>query len=172
VGLLQRVKTLLAKKRKSVGVAGNVRVEVRSPGQSIPRLEFENNNILTWGGRKLFANIIGGYVPTGEVWLALGLSGTTPAESDTQLYSEYYRQAATIQTYDATLMFNSIVDNLNGNIGSELKEFGLFWDGADETPGSGILIARVLARPPFVKVDTDEVEVFWSYKLVNCFEGL
>lgn len=163
---------------KGIGLAllGNVAIKVGKPGVHIPDLETFQKNKLVNGGRELIAKILGtlGGYDAGIPYLAVGKSGIAPDRTDTHLYDEYYRNIMSVSFEDGTLLFGALLNNGEANLTApdELKELGVFWDGATGDPGTGTLFARVLMRPSFTKTESEEVEVYWSYRVVEAYEDL
>lgn len=162
---------------KGMGMKGNVLIRVKEKGIETPSLEtvLELNNTLVQGGLELFAKILGtpGY-DAGTVYLELGKSDITPNISDTALYDPYFRKAINVGFNSNVLQFDGRVLNWEALLTApdELKEMGLFWDGATGSLGSGTMIARVLYLPSFTKKITEEIDVYWSYRVAEALLDL
>lgn len=159
--------------KKSLGMAGNVLVKVRKKTVEIPNLEtvLQFNNTLVQGGLELFAKMLGtpGGYDAGDVYLELGKDDTPPHISDVALYNPYFRKSITQAFQGKVLQFSGRVFNWEANLTApdEVKEMGLFWDGATGALGSGTMVARVLFRPSFTKTVTEEIDVYWSYRIAE-----
>ncbi|RLI85005.1 MAG: hypothetical protein DRP01_07165 [Archaeoglobales archaeon] len=162
---------------KGLGIKGNVLVKVREKRVEVPSLETILNfdNTLVQGGLELFGKILGtpGY-DAGTVYLELGKSDIAPNISDVALYAPYFRKAIGVSYQSNVLQFSGRVLNWEALLTApdEIKEMGLFWDGGSLSLGSGTMIARVLFRPSFTKTVAEEIDVYWSYRMMETFIDL
>lgn len=110
---------------------------------------YETHNIACNVGRTALLNFVanvGGL--TGIQYFAVGVGSipagqTGPQASDTQLWSEFYRQALSSATVAANQVDLSTIFS-SGVANTTYTEAGIFGDGATGTANSGVLFAHAL----------------------------
>lgn len=146
---------------EALGWIGRVRVVVRDKdGRMVD--EWEGKNLITDAGKNLLRDILSGAVTDGEIkYLAVGAGSTPPSASDVALADERFRKQITKQintgapgelktiTYIAPFECNDFA----------IAELGWFaGPNATATPGSGILVARVLYSRAKTALESLQIE--------------
>lgn len=114
-----------------VKITGKIIATIRDAKTGKIKRVYKHDNIIVTEGREVLARRLSGDTTyTGEItYGALGTSTTPPANGDTQLGTETYRNAtasATFSTNVAYIDFFYTAAEVNGTF----KEFGNFIDGA------------------------------------------
>lgn len=126
----------------TIGWRGDITVTVRGPS-GLEVVEFPN--LITNAGLDL---LVAGLAGTDcEIkYVALGSDDTPPAAGDSDLGDEEYRRAVTSQTAGATGVTDTVTIIPPEDATSfTIREIGWFGGAsATSTPGSGVLVARVL----------------------------
>lgn len=130
---------------EAVGWQGHVTVTARQPDGSLTVERFRN--LITNAGLNLLRDALGGYATDGQIkYVALGSGATAPAASDTGLALEEFRKAVTSQSAPATgELLTRLYVAPDEATTFTIRELGWFaGPAATSTPGSGVLVARVL----------------------------
>ncbi len=127
------------------------------------RMVFEN--IIPTVGRTMIANNLASSTPDNEMvieYIALGTDNTTPANEDTALGTETYRNSVASKTSSNNIVYVSGFFNATETDGT-FYEAGIFCN-ATETTDSGILLSHVLIDAPtgVVKSNTTTLTIDWT----------
>jgi hypothetical protein len=129
--------------RESVLWSGSIRIIIET---STRRRIVSLTNLITDVGLNLMRDTLAGLVADAEVkYVAVGTGNTAPAATDTALAAEVFRKAVTKQELPGTgqVQTTCYIAPYEGNYA--IQEIGWFaGPDAGATPGSGILVARVL----------------------------
>ena len=122
-------------------------------------------NIIPTVGRTMIANNLVSTTPTNEMiveYIALGTDNTTPANGDTTLGTETYRNSVASKTNSDNVAYVSGFFNATETTGT-FYEAGIFSDATSATD-SGILLSRVLLDAPtgIVKSNTETLTIDWT----------
>lgn len=126
-----------------VGWLGQVRVAVIGMTGAV---QWEGVNQITNGGLDLMAQALRTVSVNTEItYVALGNGSAAVSASDTELGNEKFRKQVTEQHANGTgvTVTNLYVAPDQAN-SFDIEEIGWFAGDADQTPGSGIMVARVL----------------------------
>lgn len=129
--------------RDSVLWSGSVRLIIAT---STRRQIVSLTNLITDAGLNLMRDVLAGLASDGEIkYVAVGTGSTPPAATDMGLETEVFRKAVTKRDAPGTGQVQTTchVASYEGNY--SIQEVGWFaGPDATPTPGSGILVARVL----------------------------
>ena len=121
---------------------------------------FEYDNIIPVSGRTLIANNLTSVSPTNAIRLnksALGTGTNAPANSDTQLQTETYRNDLASRTNAANIAYATAFFNATETTGT-YREAGIFSDGTGAA-NSGVLFSRVAIN--ITKTNTQTLTLDW-----------
>lgn len=118
-------------------------------------------NIVPTVGRALLANNLTTATPTNDPqinYVALGSGATTPANSDTQLTTEVYRNQTASSTNSNNIAYVTGFFSASETSGT-YAEAGIFADGTG-TANTGVLISHVLIS--VTKSNTETLTIDWT----------
>ena len=122
---------------------------------------FEYENIVPTVGRTMIANNLTAASPTNAIRLnkaALGTGTNTPANSDTQLQTETYRNDLASRTNASNIAYVSAFYNATETTGT-YREAGIFSDGTGSA-NTGVLVSRVAIN--ITKTNTQTLTLDWT----------
>jgi rhamnose utilization protein RhaD (predicted bifunctional aldolase and dehydrogenase) len=122
---------------------------------------FEYDNIIPITGRTLIANNLTDATPDNNIRLnkaALGTGTNTPANSDTQLQTETYRNDLASRTNADNIAYVSAFFSATEVTGT-FREAGIFADGASGA-NTGVLFSRVAIN--ITKTNTQTLTLDWT----------
>ena len=125
---------------------------------------FEYDNIIPTSGRTLIANNLTDATPNNPILLnkaALGTGTNTPANADTTLQTETYRNDLASRTNAANIAYATAFFNATETTGT-YREAGIFADGAAGAD-TGILFSRVAIN--ITKTNTQTLTLDWVLTL-------
>lgn len=104
------------------------------------------DNLITNAGKSLLRDVLQGIVSDGQIkQVAWGSGDTAPAAGNEALGSELGRKQVTARTPGAAGVLTTTVYLAPYDAVASIKELGWFAGAAaTDTPGSGVLVARVL----------------------------
>lgn len=128
--------------RGGLGWTGLIRATVDGPEG---RTEQEFYNLITDAGLNFLRDVLEGSVANGKIqYIAVGTSNTAVANGQTALGGEIYRKPVVTTPTTVGQVSTSVVFEPEDVVGA-IREIGWFaGPTATATPGSGVMIARVL----------------------------
>lgn len=136
---------------------GRVRVTVCHRDGTITVEEMDN--LITDAGLNLLRDLLEGVVIDGQIkYMAWGNNATAPVAGDTALVSEQGRKAVTSRTAGTAGVLTTLTYVAPYEAVEQIEELGWFaGDTATSTPGSGVMVARVLYSR--LKTDLESLQV-------------
>ncbi|MDE2099069.1 MAG: hypothetical protein KGL39_17580 [Patescibacteria group bacterium] len=128
--------------RDGIAIEANLRIERRSlDGRLLGAIEVAN--LVVTVGRNLVRDFLSGAAVTALSEFAIGTGSAAPANTDTQLVTEVFRDIFTSVSspMDGQLQIQYYLGSTSAN-GYTISEAGLFGNGATAAANSGTLYAR------------------------------
>ena len=148
-------------KKENITVKGNLKLTFRDAKTGkIKRVE-EYKNLITTVGRKMIADNLTNNSPDNTMrinYVALGTDPTAPANGDTTLGTETYRNAIASQTNADNIAYFTGFFGATEVTGA-FKEAGLFSDGAAGAD-TGVLFSHVAIDS--TKSNTETLTIDWT----------
>lgn len=122
---------------------------------------YEYENIIPTVGRTLIANQLTDPTPTNVPvinYAALGTGTNTPANGDTTLQTETYRNAIASLTNASNIAYATAFYSASATSGT-FREAGIFCDGSGSA-NTGVLLSRVAIN--ITKTTSDTLTVDWT----------
>ena len=138
--------------------AGKIKITTYYKSGKVEVDEFEN--IITDAGLNFIRDLLLGEISDGQIkQVALGKDNTAPAAGDTTLGNEEFRKVVTIQEEDGTGRAETIVYINPTEANFQIEELAWFAGSeATSTPGSGVMIARVLYSKLKTELESIQIE--------------
>ena len=147
--------------KSKISYTGRITVTTRHSDGRVEVEEFDN--LITDLGLDLLRDYLDGDETDGKLdYMAVGTGAVAPANGDTALGSEQFRKAVTLQTKGTTGRLTTTTYLSPAECVFHIKELGWFVQATD-TPGSGVLIARVLYdkdKTNLESIQVDRVDAF------------
>jgi len=140
---------------------GTWKFTIRDAKTNKIKREYIYNNIIPTVGRTLIANQLTDATPTNDPrinYVALGSGTNVPANSDTTLQTETYRNAVASETNSNNIAYITGFFSATEVTGT-FREAGLFADAVD-TPDDGVLCSRVAIN--VTKSVTETLTIDWT----------
>ena len=160
------LKKIFIKAMRSIGVnifflEGHYKITIRDAVSGNIKRVYNYSNIVPTVGRTMIANNLTDTSPDNAPrinYVALGAGVNVPANSDTQLQTENYRNAVASQTNSTNIAYVTgffTSTECNGTY----KEAGLFSNGTGAA-NSGVLVSRVAID--VTKSNTETLTIDWT----------
>lgn len=123
-------------------------------------------NLITDIGKTALLQKIGDVASTvGLQFFAVGTGSTAANVADTELATEVFRKPPSSVSIVGNVL--TVIQELESEEtnGVTIREAGIFGINATITPGSGILISRVVLGTPIVKDAGDVIDIKWELTL-------
>lgn len=143
---------------------GQYDITIRHAVSGIPLRSYRYVNLVPTVGRTMIANNLTSASPTHSMLIthcALGSSGTAPANADTQLGTEVYRNAIASLSNSANVAFATGFFNAAETSGT-YAEAGIFSNGTG-TANTGVLVSHVALS--VTKSTSETLTLDWSFTL-------
>lgn len=149
------------KKEEQICLKGHYKFTIRDAKTGKVKRVYEYENIIPTVGRTMLANNLTDPAPTNDPrvnYVALGTGTNVPANGDTTLQTEVYRNAVASQTNSnniayCTGFFTAVEDS------GTYREAGIFADGGAGAD-TGVLISRVAIN--VTKSNTETLTIDWT----------
>lgn len=156
-------------KNENVGLKGVYKITIRDAKTNKIKRVYEFENIIPTVGRTLIANNLTDNNPDNDMlinYVALGTGTGSPANGDTALGTEVYRNSTASRTNASNIGYVTGFFSATEDSGT-YYEAGLFSD-ATETTDSGILVSRVLLNAPtgITKSLTETLTLDWTIQIL------
>jgi hypothetical protein len=148
-----------------MGFLGTYRVELLDVITGEKQVSF-HHNVICRVGRTMIANNLTDPTPDNNMLIthaALGDDGTTPAEGDTTLGNEVYRNAIASRTNVNNVAYATAFFNQTEVTGTFL-EAGIFSNGTGSA-NTGILVSHVAIN--VTKSNTQKLTIDWTLNLLS-----
>lgn len=159
--MLEKIRNIFKKKGETVCLKGHYKFTIRDAKTGAIKRVYEYENIVPTVARTMIANNLTDTSPDNAMrvnYVALGTGTNPPANSDTGLQTESYRNAQASQTNSNNIAYVTGFFEATECNGS-YKEAGLFAN-ASSTPNSGILVSRVAID--VTKSNTETLTIDWT----------
>ena len=144
-----------------IKIKGHLKFTIRDKKTGKIKRVAEYDNLITTVGRQLLADNLTNSVPDNTPrinYVGLGSGTTAPANADTTLETEAYRNAIASETNSANIAYFTGFFDATETIGT-YKEAGLFADGTGAAD-SGVLFSHVAID--ITKSATETLTVDWT----------
>ena len=153
------------KKYENASLTGTYTFTIRDAKTNKIKRVYEFKNIIPTVGRTMIANNLTNVTPTDDPlvnYIALGTGDTAPANGDTSLVAETYRNQVASRTNSGIIGYVTGFFSATETDGT-FKEAAIYSNGTASVD-SGILLSRVLLNVPtgIVKSNTESLTVDWT----------
>ena len=148
-------------KKERICLKGQWTFTIRDAVSGKVKRIYKKSNLIPTVGRTLLANNLTDSTPTNAPrinYVALGSNATAPANADTQLGTEVYRNAVASETNSNNIGYVSGFFNATETTGT-YREAGLFCDGTG-VANSGVLFSHVSIN--VTKTNTETLTIDWT----------